>query len=159
MRDTPAWREILQRNHWTDSFLAGAEFEVYLAEETAKNAAMLQAMGLVPSTSLFPFVIGLGLLGSFLWIVILHRPQPQLLRGRAWKPMLLLSGLVLAYIVVLETIGYVLATIALVFFTARILDSRRWRRDLLAGAALSITVYVVFEFLLRKGLPAGWLPL
>ena len=32
--DTPEWRDTLERNQWTDTFMAGVEFEDNLAAET-----------------------------------------------------------------------------------------------------------------------------
>jgi putative tricarboxylic transport membrane protein len=33
--ETPEWRDAIERNQWTDTFLVGEEFEAFIAEETA----------------------------------------------------------------------------------------------------------------------------
>jgi putative tricarboxylic transport membrane protein len=74
-----------------------------------------------------------------------------------WRGLFLSAGLVLAYIVLFEVLGYILATTGLIFFTARILESRRWLRDLLVSAVIAVAAYIVFQALLNEGLPRGWL--
>lgn len=46
MRASGAWRDILRRNDWEDSFLAGADFERFLEEETAAADEILRSIGL-----------------------------------------------------------------------------------------------------------------
>lgn len=47
MRESPAWQEILRVNEWEDSFLTGAAFVQFLADEAATTDAALRAIGLV----------------------------------------------------------------------------------------------------------------
>ncbi|MCY4635901.1 MAG: tripartite tricarboxylate transporter TctB family protein [Acidobacteria bacterium] len=63
----------------------------------------------------------------------------------------------LAYILLLEPLGYLLATAAFIALEARLLGSRRWRRDLLAALVVSVSVYALFSLLLGLRLPAGLL--
>lgn len=42
----PAWRELLATRGWDDAFLAGAEFERYLAADTAATETILKDLGL-----------------------------------------------------------------------------------------------------------------
>lgn len=65
--------------------------------------------------------------------------------------------LFLAYIALLEPLGYLLATTAFIALEARLLGSRRWGRDLLAALAVTVTVYALFSLLLGLRLPAGLL--
>ena len=73
---------------------------------------------------------------------------------RAAAPSVLLF---LAYIVLLEPLGYLPATTAFIALEARLLGSRRWRRDLIAAVIVAATVYAVFSLLLGLRLPAGFL--
>jgi putative tricarboxylic transport membrane protein len=159
MRSSATWQELLRRNYWNDSFLAGPEFENYLIQETADNAAILQAMGLAPGASLFPIAIGIGLALSAVWIIAGRRQRSSAAPEFNWTRLVFAAGLVIAYILVFEITGYVPATTALIFLTARILHSRRWLRDLAVSAFIAAAAYVVFELVLHKGLPQGWLPL
>jgi putative tricarboxylic transport membrane protein len=154
MRDSSAWKQILVQNDWEDSFLTGPEFEKFLADETRNNAEVLNAMGLVPNASRYPYIIGLGLLLSLLWLWRIER-------GRSRSPAppvdrIALAGtaaLVLLYILLFERLGYIVTTTALIFLTTRILRSRQWLRDLIASVVVSASAYFLFEVLLKKGLP------
>lgn len=65
--------------------------------------------------------------------------------------------LFLAYIALLDALGYLLATTAFIALEARLLGSRRWGRDLLAALAVTVSVYALFSLVLGLRLPAGLL--
>lgn len=155
MRGTAAWQNILKQNDWEDSFLAGPEFEKFLAEETVRNATTLHAMGLVPNASRYPYVVALGLIVSLVWLWWSERGKSLATASEPvdWAGLGATAAVVLGYVLLFERIGYLLATTAMIFLTARILKSRSWIRDLIAGAAVSGAAYFVFETLLKKGLP------
>ncbi len=46
LRASAAWQDILRRNDWQDSFLAGADFERFLQQETAAVDEILRSIGL-----------------------------------------------------------------------------------------------------------------
>ena len=73
---------------------------------------------------------------------------------RAAAPSVLLF---LAYIVLLEPLGYLPATAAFITLEARVLGSRRWGRDLAAALVVAFSVYALFSLLLGLRLPAGLL--
>jgi putative tricarboxylic transport membrane protein len=47
MHDSPAWKEQLQRNGWTDYYLSGPAFDAFLDEEQARVTGVLTQLGLV----------------------------------------------------------------------------------------------------------------
>jgi hypothetical protein len=157
MRATDAWQEILRRNDWEDSFLSGTEFERFIADETQRDAETLNAIGLVPNSSRYPYVVGLGFLASLVWLWIGARrnttriPSPS--EPVDWTGPGLIAALLLAYILLFERTGYLIATTALIFLTARTLNSRRWIRTLIVAGMVSASAYFVFETLLNRGLP------
>ena len=79
---------------------------------------------------------------------------PSAADWRAAAPSVLLF---LAYIVLLEPLGYLPATAAFITVEARLLGSRRWGRDLLAALVVAFSVYALFSLLLGLRLPAGLL--
>ncbi|NUT32706.1 MAG: hypothetical protein HOV79_06485 [Hamadaea sp.] len=86
-------------------------------------------------------------------------------KGRWLSPILLLAALI-AYAVILKytVVGYVLATSAFFFASARILGGLRAParivlRDLAIAVALALAIYLGFTRLLGIVLPAGVLPL
>jgi putative tricarboxylic transport membrane protein len=152
MRDSPAWQDILRQNHWEDSFLTGSDLEQFIAGETQRDAEILRAIGLVPNSSRYPYVIGLGFVLSLAWLWISGRRKDSR-EPIDWAGPGLISILLLAYILLFERAGYLIATTALIFFTSCILNSRGWVRNMVAAALVSGSAYLVFEILLKKGLP------
>ncbi|GIE35853.1 hypothetical protein Ait01nite_088980 [Actinoplanes italicus] len=90
---------------------------------------------------------------------------PDRLERGAWRtPVLLLVALIVYSVVLKYTVlGYVLATVAFVLVSARLLSTRPWRevivRDLATAVGLSVGIYLLFTRLLGIVLPAGVLPL
>ena len=104
----------------------------------------------------FPLAIGVGLAAAALRVGL--RPEPPgdpadpVADWRAAAPSALCF---LAYALLLERAGYLPATTAFIAVEARLLGSRRWRRDLAAGAVIAASVYALFGSLLGIRLPPG----
>jgi putative tricarboxylic transport membrane protein len=47
LHNSPAWKEQLQRNGWTDAYLPGTEFDTFLSEEQTRVRGVLTELGLV----------------------------------------------------------------------------------------------------------------
>jgi putative tricarboxylic transport membrane protein len=47
VHNSPAWKEQLQNNGWTDTYLSGPEFDAFLAEEQTRVRGVLTELGLV----------------------------------------------------------------------------------------------------------------
>jgi putative tricarboxylic transport membrane protein len=47
MAESPEWQAIMESNGWDDQFLAGEEFEQFLADEQERMRGVLQDLGLV----------------------------------------------------------------------------------------------------------------
>jgi putative tricarboxylic transport membrane protein len=74
--------------------------------------------------------------------------------GAIWRPIIMIIGLIV-YVAILNTLGYLIATVVLSIILLRVLGTKRsW---VLAIAALSIAFgsYIVFDRLLNVTLPAG----
>lgn len=46
LRDTDAWKDVLERNSWVDSYLAGDEFAAFLSDETERTEEIMKELGL-----------------------------------------------------------------------------------------------------------------
>jgi putative tricarboxylic transport membrane protein len=46
MHESPEWEQALEDNGWTDAFLAGADFEEFLASESERVQGVLSGLGL-----------------------------------------------------------------------------------------------------------------
>ena len=122
----------------------------------------------------FPIAIGIALVTVALWTAFRARgtadaPSADAAQARAvptpdgappaadWRAATPSVLLFLAYIALLEPLGYLLATTAFIALEARLLGSRRWGRDLLAALAVTVSVYVLFSLVLGLRLPGGLL--
>ena len=86
-------------------------------------------------------------------------------RATHWATVGLIGAALVVYALALDGVrlgpveipglGYVVATAAFLPVVARILGSRRWLRDAIAGIAIAIVVYVGFTQFLGVRLPAG----
>ena len=76
--------------------------------------------------------------------------------GELWRPVILIIGL-LTYSVVLDALGYVIATIILSSVVLRVLDTKRWWKLAAISFFLSVGTYLLFDRLLDVSLPGGLL--
>jgi putative tricarboxylic transport membrane protein len=47
MHDSKQWKDQLTKNAWTDTFLAGDEFDSFIKDEEEKTTTVLKDLGLV----------------------------------------------------------------------------------------------------------------
>lgn len=102
----------------------------------------------------FPVAIGIGLVACSLWIGLTAKGLREL-PPIDWRVAALSALAFLAYISLLETVGYLLATVAFIAIESRLLGSRPWFRDLIVSVFITASVYAVFNLLLGIRLPAG----
>jgi hypothetical protein len=81
-----------------------------------------------------------------------ERPPLQLID---WNTVAGFAAVLIVYILVLNTVGYLLATFAFLLVVPRLLGSKRVFRDLIFSAVTSVLVYTFFNFVLKVGLPVG----
>ena len=72
-----------------------------------------------------------------------------------WRLSLFSALTFLAYILLLEPVGYLLATVGLITLESRLLGSRDWFRNLIVSVVITASVYGVFNLLLDIRLPEG----
>lgn len=79
-------------------------------------------------------------------------------RMPSWGRLLYTMGLLLLYIILIEPIGFILATLLLMFGLLLDLKKKNFGWSLLFAAGIAVTSYLVFEVWLRCQLPKGVLP-
>ena len=72
-----------------------------------------------------------------------------------WGKIGLILVSLIAYGLVLRTLGFVLSTFLLVLIFFGLIERKTWFVALLAGVAMSLGTYVVFDWLLQARLPRG----
>ena len=103
----------------------------------------------------FPIVIGIGLISCSLWIGLSEARSPVAPIPVDWQLFVFSAMTFLAYILLLEPVGYLLATVGLITLESRLLGSRDWFRNLIISVVITASVYGVFNLLLDIRLPAG----
>ena len=103
----------------------------------------------------FPIVIGIGLISSSIWIGLSEARSPVAPIFVDWRLFLFTAITFLAYILLLEPVGYLLATVGLITLEARLLGSHDWFRNLILSVVITASVYGVFNLLLDIRLPGG----
>lgn len=110
-----------------------------------------------PQPGFFPFTAGaiLIVLCAILFIKAFSgRSEGAEAFGELWRPVILIIGL-LTYSVVLDVLGYVIATILLSAVVLRVLDTKMGWKLAAISLFLSIGTYLLFDRLLDVSLPGG----
>ncbi len=102
----------------------------------------------------FPIMIGIGLIGCSIWIG-LGKVQSSPVRELQvnWQLFAFSAVTFFTYILLLDSIGYVLATVGFITLESRLLGSRSWLRNLTVGCVITALVYAIFSALLGIPLP------
>lgn len=113
-----------------------------------------------------PYIVGAGLVVTGLWLAF------EALTGRAtvgsaesedvdlsqptdWRCLGLLALALLAFLLLIERAGFVVASAALFVMAAYAMGSRRYVRDVVIGVLLAFGLYLLFSRGLGLDLPAG----
>ncbi|MBN8433490.1 tripartite tricarboxylate transporter TctB family protein [Priestia flexa] len=115
-------------------------------------------------SDLIPKMLGFGLF--VLAIVLFFSPdsdteeqkKKRVIKRNELFMLLGVMALILAYITVLEVVGFVIMTTAFIIFCSRFLGYKNWVRNILTACIFSIGSYVLFNYGLAIRLPAGILP-
>jgi hypothetical protein len=132
----------------------------YLAVESHRLGL---STGNRPGPGFFPFIatIGMGLIATFrLLNNIRGRPPDNHFEsgsaGEARLVLYVIAGMI-AYALLLDSIGFLFCTFLLVAFYLKVIAARRWPVTLSFAAGVALTSHIFFEFLLKAGLPRGFL--
>lgn len=170
------WKEALVRYRWIDRFLEGEAFARFVTAEEGRVRIILKKLGLVAgeasgraTLTAYPLFVFAGLMLCGGWAVFEglrapRRASRQDAEGRGAHPSRLI-GLIAAGVVLdlllMERGGFVVASAALFWLTARAFDPRRPLRDALFALGVSFASYLLFVRVLQVTLPggilAGWL--
>ena len=102
----------------------------------------------------FPIMIGIGLIGCSIWIGSGKvRSSPVSKIQVNWRLFVFSAVTFLTYILLLDSIGYVFATVGFITLESRLLGSRSWLRNLTVGCVITALVYAIFSALLGIPLP------
>ena len=117
-----------------------------------------------PGSGFIPFLTGCSLIALSLFIVLSEGKatrkagsKPRLFKriGLGLPPSLLVLISLFIYILVLETLGFILSTFLFLTFLFSISEKRSWKVALGASIVITASAYLVFGYLLEISFPRG----
>ena len=164
---SPEWRQELERYRWIDRYLAGEEFARFAQSEDQRVHAILTKLGLGPgeapprTAGVYPLMVFVGLalcVGSALLETVRgRRTLTMSSAGPRWGSVALLAAGMAVELALMEAAGFVLASAALFWLTARAFDRQHPGRDALFALTVSTGTYFLFVRVLNVTLPAGFM--
>jgi putative tricarboxylic transport membrane protein len=110
-----------------------------------------------PQPGFFPFVSGVSILILSSIILVqgwLGRTKSRISFGEIRRPAMLIAVLI-AFVGLLEPLGYIIASPIMVVLALRIMGIRSWKVLLTTSLGLSIGTFILFDRLLGITLPVG----
>jgi putative tricarboxylic transport membrane protein len=174
------WREALQRYRWIDRYLTGGELTRFAQAEDQRVRAILTKLGLGPeqatesSSGMYSLLVLAGLV-FFASAALIERVRARAASssvdaGRStmddrrwtidderWRPAALIALGMALDLALMEQAGFVLASTALFWLTARAFDRQHAGRDALFALGVSAGAYLLFVRVLNVTLPAGFI--
>ncbi len=116
-----------------------------------------------PGSGFLSFVAGICLtlmaLILFIHSFIREKALPDkisaLWQGMKWHRSVMIALVLLGYILGLESIGFILCSLILIFLMLRVLEKYSWGKSILISVMASAFSYLIFSVLLKVMLPKG----
>jgi len=116
-----------------------------------------------PGPGFFPFIAGcffsllalLIVISSFIPGERRKSKVSSLWKGVNWRRPLTAGLLILCYILMLERMGFLLASLIVLFLMLRWVEKFSWWKALLISASASGCTYLLFQTILKANLPIG----
>ncbi len=168
-----AWREALVRYRWNDRYLTGDAFARFTDSEEARVQAILRKLhtggtdtGSLASMGVYPWLVLAALAATaFACLAGAVRSSRRAAAAAidataaspatAWKAIAVIAAAIVLDLLLIESAGFIIASTALFWLTARAFDARHPVRDAFYAAGLSCVTYGIFARLLQLSLPAG----
>jgi len=116
-----------------------------------------------PGSGLLSFLAGscLALMALILFVQSFARGKgppskiSALWEGMKWHRPVIIGLVLLGYILALESLGFILCSLLLIFFTLKALENFSWGKAALISVMASTFSYLIFSVLLKVMLPKG----
>lgn len=115
-----------------------------------------------PGPGFLPFWVAviLALLSFLLWMETSLRKVPsdrvKFLAGEGrWPSVMMTVGTLLIYAFVIETLGFIISTLILLFFLFRFVGNQKWWLVFTETALVTLMTHLIFKVGLKVQLPAG----
>ncbi len=117
-----------------------------------------------PGAGFMPFWLGLLMAAFSIMLIVNSTRQPvksgggfPFPTGRPVLAILETVGGLAAFILFIETLGFLISTALLTAFLLRVVERERWLTTATVAVANAIGLYIVFQVLLGAGLPKNFL--
>jgi len=135
-------------------------FSCYVAVESYRLGL---SMAHRPGPGFFPFIatLGIGLIAG--WRLIAHvrkraaDDSAEASIGGEWSLVACVIAGIIAYAVLLDTLGFLVCTFLLVAFYLKVIATRRWLVSVSFAATVALAAHLFFDTLLKAELPRGLL--
>ena len=112
-----------------------------------------------PGPGLFPLICGSGIVLLCLLWLFQHRnkvstSEPLWFEGN-WHGPALAVVIMIAYTALMEELGYVLSTFLFLVAWQMIVEREKWRKTAVIAVVGSLSMYLLFVYLLKVALPEG----
>jgi putative tricarboxylic transport membrane protein len=115
----------------------------------------------LPGPGFFPLLIACTMAGLGVWLLL--RPglaqKAVFTEASRWRPLAIALISIFGYTMVLNELGYLVSTFALLTVQLRWVEKQRWSTSLWTAMIASAVSLVVFRVALKVPLPAGFFPL
>jgi len=113
-----------------------------------------------PGAGFWPLVIALTMAGLGLWLILRPTPNAMTAAGESrWGKFIVSLGTLAFYVVAIEPLGYLSATVVMLFVQLRWVESRSWKSSAAIAVLMAVISLVLFRVLLKVSLPEGVIPL
>jgi len=118
-----------------------------------------------PGPGLFPIIAGVSL-SLFSFVILVKatfvktsekRSLRELWTGLNWERIFYVTGALLLYSILLQTVGFLLLTLLLLIFLFRAIEPQKWKLAIGISILASVISWLVFDRLLQVQLPRGFL--
>ena len=117
----------------------------------------------MPGIGFMPFLVGvsLGISGLILLVAATAKGKgdEQIWEGQRWNNVVLPVSALLAYIFLMEPLGFLISSFFLMFLLFKITAPGRFISPLVSSAAVVLLSYMIFFVWLKVSLPKGFLGL
>ena len=108
---------------------------------------------------LFPYISGIGLIICGIGLIISKSKEANenYLTTEGWKRLSIMAAVIIFYAIGLATVGFIIATPIATFMAIVVMNgtNKNYKKALIVSLSLTISVYLIFEKLLRVMLPAS----
>lgn len=114
-----------------------------------------------PGAGFWPLLIAVAMFGLGLSLILrpAHSAAAAVTSNSRWGKFGIALGTLALYVVLLQPLGYLLATAVMLFAQLRWVESRSLRSSLWIGVLTAVLSLFLFRVLLKVSLPAGVIPL